>query len=79
MEVVGFEHRADPTRRVVEVAVEAAEHERFARRRLREPEKQPKRGRLARAVRAEEAGDGARFKGEGELVHRDQIAETFGE
>jgi hypothetical protein len=79
VEVVRLEHRSDPPCRVVEVAVEASEHERLARRRLREPEEHAKRGRLAGAVRAEEAGDGSRLQGEGEVVHGDDIAEPLGQ
>jgi hypothetical protein len=44
---------------VVEVLIAAAEDERLAPGRFGEPEQEPQRGRLARTVRAEEAGDGA--------------------
>src|SRR5215207_11200242 len=59
MEVARLEHRSDPARRVVELMITPAEDERFASGRLGEPEQQPQRGRLAGAVRAEEACDRA--------------------
>jgi hypothetical protein len=79
MEVVRLEHRPDPTRRVVELAIPLAEDECLARGRLGEPEQQPQGGRLTGAVRAEEAGDGARAERECELVDGDELAIALGQ
>src|SRR5262249_57109935 len=56
VEVVRFEYRSDPADRLLELPVAAAEDERLACRRLRQPQEQPQRRRLAGAVGAEEAG-----------------------
>jgi hypothetical protein len=79
VKVVRLEHRADPTRRVIELAIAAAEDERLARGRFGEPEQQPQGGRLTGAVGAEEAGDGARAERERELVDGDKVAVVFGQ
>jgi hypothetical protein len=44
-----------------------------------EPEHRPQRGRLAGAVRAEEAGDRARLDAEAEAGHRLRLAEPLAE
>ncbi len=50
-----------------------------ARSRGIEAEDHPHRGRLAGAVRAQEAGDDAGLDGESEVVHREGVAVGLGE
>jgi hypothetical protein len=79
MKVVGLEHRPDPTSRALELGETTAEDERLARRRRCESQQQSQRRRLARPVRTEEAGHGARRQRERKLVDGDHVAVALGQ
>jgi hypothetical protein len=74
VEVRRLEDRPDPSDRVLEVAVPAAEDERLAGVRLGQSQEQPERRRLARAVRAEEAGHRSSREREGHPVDRGDVS-----
>ena len=68
MEVGGLEHGAEPVGRPLELGVAAGRRPARARWSAREAEQHAQRGRLAGAVRAEEAGDRACLEREGEVL-----------
>jgi hypothetical protein len=58
----------------MELVVAAAEDERFTSSRPGEPEQEPQGGRLAGAVRAQEAGYRASLERERQVLNGDQLA-----
>src|SRR5262249_60517148 len=74
MEVVGFEHGADESSRIVEVPVAVAVHERLPAGRLGQTEQEPKGCRLPGAVRTQEACDAARPQPKRQVVNRKNVA-----
>jgi hypothetical protein len=71
MDRAGLEHRPDLGQRRLQLGEAPAADRRAAGRRPVEPEDQPHHGRLARAVRAEEARDDAGPDGERDVVERE--------
>jgi hypothetical protein len=74
-----LEAGADDLRRLGEPRVALLLYERRARRRVGEPEQDPQRRRLARAVGAEEAHRTAGLHVEGEIIDGDDAAESLGQ
>ena len=79
MEIAGFEHRTYPPRRLVDVAVTAAEDQRLTRRRLTEPKQESQRGRFASSVRAEEACHGAFVERERQVLDGFDLTVVLGQ
>ena len=79
MKVGRFEHGADAQRGAVDLRVPLSEHLRRAGRRRRQAEQHAQGRRLARAVRAEEAGDRAGLEPEGKVVDGAQLPELLRE
>jgi hypothetical protein len=77
MEHAAVEQRADRVHRVVERGVRLALDGRAAARGAHEPEHDPQCGRLAGAVRAEEADDPARLHREREVVDGERLSEPL--
>jgi hypothetical protein len=77
MQVGRLEHGADAAAGPLEVGEAAAEDECVASGRFGQPEQHPQRGRLACAVRPEEAGDRPRLEVEGQIRHRCDLAEAL--
>ena len=73
------ENRADDAQRVLELAVAAAVHSGRARGRVGEPEQDAHRGRLARSVAAQERGDPAGLRRDGEAVECAHLAVVLDE
>jgi hypothetical protein len=65
-----LEQRPDPAARMGQPAVGHAADQRLARGRAAQPEGHPQRGRLARPVGPEKAGDGPGRRGEGHVPYR---------
>jgi hypothetical protein len=77
MEVRCLKHRANRQRGTVECRVRLAEHERAPTGRRRQTEKHAERRRFPRTVRAEEAGDRARFEREGQVIDSQNVPESL--
>jgi len=79
IEVARLQERADATRRVLQLAVGAAEDERLTRGRFGETEQHPQRAGLAGAVGSQEPRDRALHELEGEAVDRGDRAVALGQ
>ncbi len=79
VEVGRLEGRADGAQRVGQVAIAPTADGRGAGAGSDQPEQHPQGGRLAGAVRSEEAGDPAGLHLEVEVVDSDELAEAFGQ
>ena len=79
VEVGRLQRGADDRHRLRDVVVAVAADGRGAAGRADQAEQHAQRGRLARAVGAEEAGDAAGLDGEGQAVDGGEVAEPLGQ